>query len=195
MFASGEVWESKFPFQTKKRKESEQEEKKTARQERFGADRQGVGDGGVAREARRCESRTFVFTFSQGSLEPNQTSLCQRTTLAHSWLLTSLRQGRSAAALRNNILLSERKKKKKRRGTRLIAPFIRGEGGLRSASLFPRRCQTPRFLRDGNREKDLKWPGGRGGISGAAGTLTPGPQMWGRGARIGPRPLPSAGPY
>lgn len=131
VFASGEVWESKFPFQTKKKRKSEQEEKKTARQERFGADRQGAAG------ARRCESRTFVFTFSQGSLEPNQTSLCQRTTLAHSWLLTSLRQGCSATALRNNILLSERKEKKKRQGTRLIGPFIRGEGGLRSASLFP----------------------------------------------------------
>lgn len=183
---------------SKKKRKERANKKKRKRHARKDLEQTGRGwgmGGGVAREARRCESRTFVFTFSQGSLEPNQTRLCQRTTLAHSWLLTSLRQGRSAAALRNNILLSERKKKKKRRGTRLIAPFIRGEGGLRSASLFPRRCQTPRFLRDGNREKDLKWPGGRGGISGAAGTLTPGPQMWGRGARIGPRPLPSAGPY
>lgn len=89
-------WNPSFHFRRTKRKETERMNKRRSEQPA----RRDLEQEGAAHPARRCESRTFVFTFSPGSLEANQTSLCQRTTLARSWLLS--------AARRNNIWLWER---------------------------------------------------------------------------------------
>lgn len=148
-----------------KRKESEQEEKKTACQERFGADRQGAAGGALAR--LDVAKAAHLFSLSRKDPWNRIRRVCVKGQHWHT-------AGSSPPCVRgapppplSGIIFCFRKekKKKKRRGTRLIGPFIRGEGGLR----VPRRCQTSRFLRDGNREKDLKWPGGRVGWGGRRG--------------------------
>lgn len=140
---------------------------------------------GAAHPARRCESRTFVFTFSPGSLEANQTSLCQRTTLAHSWLLTSLR-----SPPLNRIIFcfwKEGEKKQKRQRRRLIGPFIRGECGLlRSLPvLLAARRRAFCGMAAGKRTGSGQVVGGVGGVASDVG----------HGARTGLGFIPSAGPY
>lgn len=175
-----------FHFQTKKRKRgSEQDEKKAARQERFGAGGQARGGG-----LTRLDVATAAHLFSLSRRDP-WNRIRRACVKGQHWHTAGCSPPcvRGAPPPLSGIIFcfrkakKKKKKRKKRLRRRLIGPFIRGEG-----------CQTPRFLRDGNREKDLKWPGGRGG-GGGGGDVDPGASDVGRGARIGPRSLPSTGPY
>lgn len=75
----------------------------------------------------------------------------------------------------------------------MIAAFIRGEGGLLSTSLFPPLPDMAFSAgwQPGNGLEVARWLGGGGGGR----HVDPGATDVGRGARIGPRTLPPAGPF